>query len=106
MLAKLKHGDIIKTGNASTIRSFRITKLATPDDLRYLSRIQTYLIERPGRQPPVSFILQIIEQLAAFEKSGKIVPVVKKSHPKILNPATGRYVLKDGKIGRALLKKK
>jgi hypothetical protein len=110
----LKPGDIIKTGNASkdTIRYLRITKQATPNDLRYLTKVQSYLVVREGRQPPVSVMIQTLGKLMELEKDGKLKIVsVKQDMPKqqssdkILNPATGRYVLKTGKIGKELLKK-
>ena len=48
----LKTGDIIKTGTVSNSRSFRITAKATPDDLRYINKVRSYLVVKTGQKDP------------------------------------------------------
>lgn len=121
----VKIGDIITTGDniKSTFHYFEITPRATQTDLASISRIQPYLLKRKGRQPPTGLIVEALTKFAVLQDDGKLKQVSKplqtqkpktgKSQTqkpktvqgKILNPATGRYVLKTGKIGKALLKK-
>ena len=109
-----KMGDVIVTGTPKNKHHFRITELATSQDLKYITSVAPYLsTHQHGRQPNPDILMQIVSKLTTLERQGKLVeikPQPKKesqhSPDKILNPATGRYVLKTGKIGKQLLKNK
>jgi len=116
-----------------TLHYFRVTDKATPEDLVRMTRIRQYLVTDPNkRQPSIRTKTDAILQFARFEDQGKVVevkprvalsvepkrkptlrkpvvpmlsqkPIEKDKKGKILNPLTGRYVLKTGKVGKTLV---